>query len=216
MYAKSVSHISRVPWKLKIVLRIPMTDISDDPADKTHVVWQFSVFHPTAQEVAQNASEILMARIRNQTAGVREHADETSEHARIPERPELALHAVPLVIEPPGCAKLDLARHAPILKASGHGAQGIQVFPVQTVQDGFRQTAFERHRIQQARERHRDAVVAHGVEPGVRTDCTEHDRVVVPLRQHVKLHGPTEVGVFFSEMDEQPAAITPNLNRFGS
>ena len=71
-----------------------------------------AVLDVAADQVAEHAAEILVARVGHERARVGQHADEAREQAAVGQRVHLPFHAFLLVEEPPAGAELDLAGDA--------------------------------------------------------------------------------------------------------
>lgn len=141
---------------------------------------ELSLFHPGADEVRQDAAEVLMAGIGEEAAGVRQHAHEAAEEPQVGEGPHLGFHAVLLVQEPPAGAELDLSGDAAALEVSDHGAQDIVVLGVQVVEDGLGEGVPVVQLVQDPRQGSRHALVVDGIEAGVGAQGLEAAGVVVP------------------------------------
>src|SRR5699024_461595 len=53
----------------------------------------FAVFHPGAQQLAEDAAEVLVAGVGQKAAGIGEHADEVAQQAAVGKGGELLDHA---------------------------------------------------------------------------------------------------------------------------
>ena len=66
------------------------------------IVGIFAVFHPIANEIAQNTPEIIMPRIAQEGTGIGEHAHKIAQYAKICQRLHLLFHPGLGIVEPPG------------------------------------------------------------------------------------------------------------------
>jgi len=76
-------------------------DALDDFLKRFVIVRIFSAVYPSADQVTQNAAEIFMARIGNETARVGQHPDKGAECAKVSECNKMLGHAVDAVVKPP-------------------------------------------------------------------------------------------------------------------
>ena len=90
-------------------------------AQQFAIVGQQPLLHIVAKEVAEDAAEILVARIAQERARVSQHAYETAQQAEHRQGVHLLDHAVHLVVEPPAATKLNLAGLATLEVAEHRG-----------------------------------------------------------------------------------------------
>ena len=140
-----------------------------------------------ADQIAEHAAEILMARIAHERPRVRDHAHEAREQAEIRQRVQLPLHRLLLIEKPPARAPLDFPGHAAVLKISDHRREQIIIRRVQVVDDRLRQRILLIQPIQITRERLRLRKIPDRIEPRVRTDLLHQARVVIPHRAEMQL-----------------------------
>ena len=143
-----------------------------------------------------------MARIRNEGAGVRQHADETAQQTQRSQRVQLVFHAVFLVAEPPAGTELNLARNAVALEVAQHGADDVIVLRIQAVENGLGQVARALFFGQQLGEILRDAGIVDGVEAHVRAVLLKHARIIVAHCADVILLRPAARLVHARQLDE--------------
>ena len=136
-----------------------------------------------------------MARVAEERARVREHADEVAEHALVGERRHLGAHAHLVVVEPPGGAVLQLAGHGGALEARHDRVDHPGVVGVEAVEDGLGQAARLVDVVQEVGEVRGALAVADAVVAGVGAELGEHGGVVVALAAEVQLHGPAQAHV---------------------
>ena len=77
-------------------------------AQKLHIHGDLPFFGPSAQEVAEDSAEVVMAGIGDEAAGIRQHAHKAAKKSQVGLRDHLFLHAVLLIVEPPAGTHLDL------------------------------------------------------------------------------------------------------------
>src|SRR5258708_24038792 len=94
--------------EIEVLPGVVIADVADDLADPFQVVRDLDVGDLVAEEVAEDAGEVLVPGKGQETAGVGEHTDETAEHAHVGEGIYLGDHAVFLIEEPPAGAILYL------------------------------------------------------------------------------------------------------------
>ena len=80
-----------------------------------------------------------MARIGHEAARIGEHTYHFAEQAHARKRVDLVGHALFLVEEPPGGAKLHFADDGAIVKITCHGGEQFVIAGVEVVDDGFGQ-----------------------------------------------------------------------------
>jgi hypothetical protein len=88
--------------ELEVVLGVVVRDVFHHLAETVPLfVRDFAVLHIGCDEVTHDAAEILVARIREERAGVGKHTYETAEESEEGEAVHLLLHTVLLIEEPP-------------------------------------------------------------------------------------------------------------------
>ena len=138
-----------------------------------------TVIDPAADQLAQNAAEVLVTGVAQEGARVGEHADEVAQQAQACQNSHLIDHAVLGIIEPPGRAMLDLAGNLGALEAAQDGAQLSIVGGVQGVQDGAGQLLLAVELAQQLVELLAAVGDGDSVEAGIGAQLAEHLVVVV-------------------------------------
>src|SRR5947209_4623265 len=93
----------------EIFAGIEERNVLRQPAEQLAVVGQQASAHVIAEEIAHQAAEILVARVREEAARVGDHADESREQTHVRQRADLRRHAVDLIEEPPRGAVLHLS-----------------------------------------------------------------------------------------------------------
>ena len=68
-----------------------------------------------------------MSCVGQETSGICQHADEVGKQSQVRQTGQLVDHTLPVVIEPPGTALLDLANAAAVLEAADDGSDGCVV-----------------------------------------------------------------------------------------
>ena len=114
---------------------VVVADILHHGADEVEVGRQEPLFHLGAEEVAEDATEVLVAGVGEEGAAVGKHADELAEEALVGEDLDLTLHAVFLVKEPPAAAELHLAGRHTVLEVADHRAEDVVHRWIQIVED---------------------------------------------------------------------------------
>src|SRR5439155_1267976 len=94
-----------------------------------------------AEEIADQAPEVLVTRVGRKTARIGDHTDEAGEEAHVRQRADLRRHAVDLVQEPPRRAVLHLAGHRAVLEIADHRGEQLVVARIDVVEDGFGELA---------------------------------------------------------------------------
>ena len=180
-----------------------MADAAHDRGQGGHVGGIFAVFHPGAEQVAEDAAEIFVPSVAEEGAGVGQHADEGRQVAEACQRGELGLHAGPVVVEPPGAAELQLAGDAALLEAAHDRAQRRVVVGVEGVENGPGQLIGLVERVEEAGQILDRGRVADGVDAGVRAQRAEDALGIVADDAEVQLHDPALFSVDPAEEHEQ-------------
>ena len=145
-----------------------------------------------------------MAGVGEEGAGVGEHAHEAAEHADVGQGPHLGLHAVQVVVEPPGRAELELPGGGSILEGAGAGHQLVVVGGVKGVEDGLGQGVLHGQPVQHSGQGGGRDAVADGVAAHVGPQGLEAAGVQVAQGPQVELHGEAARGVLLAqEVHEQ-------------
>ena len=95
--------------ELKISSCVVVGNVLHHLAQQLAIVGQQPLLHIVAKEVAEDAAEVLVARIAQERARVSQHAHETAQQTEHRQGVHLADHAVHLVVDPPAGAALDLS-----------------------------------------------------------------------------------------------------------
>ena len=67
----------------KVAGGVPIADALHDLLQRSLNVGVFAVFHPVADQIAENAAEIIVPGIGQEGAGVGEHAHEVAQQAQV-------------------------------------------------------------------------------------------------------------------------------------
>src|SRR6185312_6320758 len=138
MFTASLLGEFRGDFQAEVIPRVAKADVLHHRADQLQVGGDRPPGHVGAQQVAERAPEILVARIAEEAAGVGDHADEAAEQPEIGEGVHLPLHALLLVEEPPAAAELELAGDAAVLEAADHRPEEVVIHRVDVVDDRAR------------------------------------------------------------------------------
>src|SRR5262249_2396885 len=93
----------------QVVARVEEAHVGDERSKGRAVVREEALADVVPDQVAEQAPEVLVARVGQEAPRVRHHADEAGQQAETGEGADLRLHPVPLVEEPPGGAVLELS-----------------------------------------------------------------------------------------------------------
>jgi len=165
------------------------------------VVWDFAVFDVAADEVAEDAAIVLVARITHEGAGVGDHADEAGQEAEVGEGVELPFHAFFLVEKPPGRAELDFARDAAVHEVAEHGTEDVVIGGIEVVEDGTREALLLIEAVEEEGQVACLREIADGIESGVGAEFSEPAGVVVAHGAEVELHDPVFCGVEAADVE---------------
>ena len=121
----------------EVALCVVEADALDDLLQSLLVVGILAVLDPLADQVAQDAAEVVVAGIAQEAAAVGQHTDKVAQQAQACQTGHLLFHADLVVVEPPCGAVLDLAGDLIILEAAQNGADLLVVSGVQAVDDGL-------------------------------------------------------------------------------
>ena len=94
------------------------------PVTVCPAIHEISVYssHPATDHLAQNAAEVFVARVAEETPAVRQHADEAGESPKLTKSFEVVDHAVHLVQEPPGGSVLHFAGAGTVLETTAESS----------------------------------------------------------------------------------------------
>ena len=121
--------------EIKIALCVVICDALDDPFKGCVVLGILALLYPFTDEIAHNASEILVAGIGHEGAAVGEHTDEVGDHTEVGKSLHLRLHTVALIVEPPARAELNLALNGCGLEIADHRADNVVILGVEDVKN---------------------------------------------------------------------------------
>lgn len=181
--------------KVKVILCVVVGDAGDDLLEGFVVLGVFAVGYPFTDEVAEDAAEVLVARVGYEATAIGEHADEVCERAKVSESLHLSLHAVTLVVEPPAGAELDLTGGRCRLEASEHGSENVVILGIKGIEDGLGEAIVALEVIHEASEVLCDSEVVDRVIAGIGAELVIHFSIVVTESADVELHCPTELDV---------------------
>ena len=115
----------------EVTLCVVEADALDDLLQSLLVVGILAIFDPLADDVAQDAAEVVVAGVAQEAAAVGQHTDEVAQQAQAGQTGHLLFHADLVVVEPPGGTVLDLARNLAVLEAAQNGADLLVVSGIQ-------------------------------------------------------------------------------------
>ena len=170
---------------------VVVTDILYDRSKDLHVLGKFSAFDKSAQEIAEDPSEIFMSGIGQERAGIGKHADESGQIALCCEGTQVISDALLIIIEPPGGTMLDPHGVFTVLEASDQCVDDRIVMRVETVDDHSRKdlVIFQMtHELCQRSDK--IAGAADRIKTCVCTKCTELAGIVITTAAEVDLHRP--------------------------
>src|SRR5258706_11165944 len=170
-----------------------------------------------AEEIADEATEIVMPRVRQEAPRIGDHADETREQAHVRQGSNLGRHAVELIEEPPPRAVLHLAGHRAVLEVADHRGHQVIVAGVKVVENRLRHLAGPLETIEKSGQWPRHFKIADGVESGIPADRSQLACVVVGHGPEWKLLNPAAEWGHDGETMEQRGFISargPYLHRF--
>lgn len=182
-----------VTFKSKMICSVSVTDALDKGFEKGAVIGQESALNIVAENIAEDAAEVFVAGKAHETAGIREHTDESGEEAACGKGVELGFDALFLIEEPPPAAELDFSGDGSVLEIADKCGGGVIVCWIQVVKNRARECAFAVEAVEIGGKRFDLPPIADGVESGVRTNRAESAGVGVSERAEVELFGP----VFF-------------------
>src|SRR5580658_285204 len=192
---------------------IVKTDIPDHRPNQFFVCRELAVLHRAAKQVAQDAPEILVARIRHEGARVGDHAYESRQQSAVRQRVELPLDAFLLIEKPPAAAKLQFAGNTAILEIANHGRKNVVVVGVGVVNDHPRQLPSLVKTVEICGQGFRLRPVTDRIEARVPAHHLKHASVRISIRAEVQLFGPTSFRVEGPEEKHQKARKSSRLRR---
>ena len=110
--------------------RIVVGDILHDFGEGIHIRRKFPVLHQLANQLAQDAAEILMSGVGEEASGIREHSNETGEISKAGKGEHLVSHADLVVVKPPGASLLDFGNGRGILETAEDRSDGLIVIGI--------------------------------------------------------------------------------------
>lgn len=174
----------------EVGLGVVVADVGDHAGEEAFVVGEFSVFDVLADDVAEEAAEVFVAREGEERAGIGEHADEVGEEADGGEGVDLVFHALEAVVEPPTGAELDFPLVRSFLEGAASAGEDGVVAGIEVVDDGFGKLVDPVEGVEEDDEGFALWPVADGVEAGVGSELLEEAGVGVPSWSEVELHRP--------------------------
>ena len=174
---------------------VVVADVSDELVEELVVVREFSVFDILADDVAEDAAEILVSREGEEGTRIGEHADEVGEEANGGEDVDLVFHAFDGVIKPPAGAELDLGAEGRFLEGAAGGCEDGVVTRVEIIDDGLGEFVDGGEGIEEGEEGFALGPVADGIESRVWSELGEHAGVRAALGAEVELHGPAALRI---------------------
>ena len=160
--------------QIEVPLRIPEANTFYNGQKGLFIIWKLAVFHPAADQIAEDASEVLVPGVAEEAARVSQHTDESRKIAVCGESRKLIDHALLMVIEPPGTSVLDLADTPACLKGAHHGHKSGIVVGIERIQDRSGQFPGIVQCAEKGREFPDGRRIANRVDAGVRTEDTKH------------------------------------------
>ena len=189
--------------ELKVVLGIVVADVLDHLTDEGQFAfWQFAALDVLAKHVAEQAAEVLVARIGEEGAAVGEHSDKAAQQAQHGEGIELLLDAVLLVVEPPSAAELYLALDGTLLEVAYHGANHVEGVGIDGVEDGAWQHVLHLETVEEACHCLGTVPLANAVETGVWSDALHHSCVGIAYHAVVELLGPSVACIHTCQVEQ--------------
>ena len=108
--------------QVEVTLCIVEADALDDLLQSLLVVGILAILDPLADDVAQDAAEVIVTGVAQEAAAVGQHTHKVAQQAKACQTGHLLFHADLVVVEPPCRTVLDLARHLAVLEAAQNGA----------------------------------------------------------------------------------------------
>ena len=181
--------------KTKVTLGVVEADTLNNLLQGSVDIGIFTVLHPVTNQVAEDATEVVMTGIAQERAGIGEHADEIAQQTQIGQGLHLIFHTDLVVVEPPGGAVLDLAGDLGTLETADQSAQLGIVRGIQGVEDGLGASAVLLQRTEELGDITAAGVLRDGIHTGIRALCLEDPLIVVTQAGVVQLHGNVQPGV---------------------
>src|ERR1035438_2270622 len=175
----------------QVMLRIPIADVLDQPAEQSVIIRQFAAHYVFPDDVAKHPPEILVPRIRHKRSGVRDHPNETRQQADIRQSVDLRRDALLLVQEPPRAAVLDFPRPLSTLKTADQRRELKCVGRVHVVNDHLRQGILLLEQVEVRGEMSGLGKITNRVVTSVGSKPASRSRVQVAQSAQMQLLGPS-------------------------
>src|SRR5690348_9383350 len=195
----------------EVVASVPEAEVTHELAELGLVGGQEAAFCAARDEVAQDATEILMARDGQQALRAARRAREACEEAAARDCCELPPEACRGARERPGVAELELAGHGAVLKGAEERDERLDVRGVRGVDDRARQLVLAVERVEEARERGNLRFVTHGVEAATWAAELEQARALVAPQPEVELLDPAATVIEERELVQERRLIAPRF-----
>lgn len=92
----------------EVFLRILIGDTADNTINQSLIVRILAILDPSTDHLTEDATEVVMTGIGEETAGVRQHTDEMPQVRTGCEGLDLFFHTFFRIVEPPGRTELNL------------------------------------------------------------------------------------------------------------
>ena len=116
--------------KFEVVLCVVVRDIFYNLGENVVILGELSVFHPVAEQIAEDTPEVFMSGVGQEAPGVCQHSYKTGKISEVGKGNHLVLHACLVVIEPPCAALLNFCYSGGILEAAQNGSDGLIVIGI--------------------------------------------------------------------------------------
>ena len=168
---------------------------------------EFPVLHPASHHLAEDSPEVFVPGVGEEGSRVGEHPHPWTDGRDRGRLHQMADHAVQMVVEPPGRAVLQLARHALLAgvtagKALGQGRQAGVFRIVQAVENGLGKRTLGVQAVQEGGQRRDDHRVGDGVPSSVGAVEPEEPGVGIAQGADMELHDPAGLGVEPGDMEK--------------
>ena len=195
----------------KVALCVVEADALDDLLQSLLVVGILAILDPLADDVAQDAAEVVVAGVAQEAAAVGQHTDEVAQQAQAGQTGHLLFHADLVVVEPPGGTVLDLARNLAVLEAAQDGADLGVIAGVQAVDDGLGALVGVVQSAQQACDLAAAGGSVDHVEAGVGAQQAVHLAVDAAQAVVVDLHGNVQAVILLAQVDQDVGLVLLSL-----
>ena len=171
--------VKRVIFQAEIADGVAVANVLDYLTHRLYITRHFPALHHAAQIIAENATEIMMPRIREKRTAVGQHTHKGGQMSRSGQILQMSLHADLIIQEPPSRTVLDLSSRLTPLEATDESHDLRVHFGVEVEHDGLRKGILALQAIKEPRER-RDAIgVGNTVVARVSPQLCKHLGVVV-------------------------------------